>query len=192
MLFFASLLLQACAFSSGCSDNPTPADGSDKPCGIGPGLYALISGSAEPVTMCVPDDSIVGTVDRGVYVLYSGQTRRYLISASFTKDAVAYDLEFSFVAHDEIPATLIATADQTLAQANSDFIWFYLQITEEGGADYWTTSATGTVTVTFNSPEIVVATFSGIELHLTDDISQPASLVRAIPEGYLNLTSDSQ
>ncbi len=177
-------------FLHGCSDTPSPVDGSDKPCGTGPGLYAQIAGTSEPVVMCVPDDAIDGAIDKGVHTLYSGSTGRYLISASFTQNNVTHDLEISFTAHDEIPAVLFVTANEAYAQVDSDYIWFYYQITEEGGPTYWTTSASGTVTITFNSPDIVVATFSGIELHMTDDLAEPASLIRTVPEGYINLTSD--
>lgn len=176
---------------SGCSDDETLFDGSDKPCGIEPGLYANIAGTAEPVVMCVPDNRIEGTVDTGVHAQYSPQSRRYLISAVYRSNAVTHELDLSFPAHAEIPAVLTATADETRAQTDSSFVWVFYRVTDQDGSTWSTASASGTMSLTFNSPEIVVATFSAIELRLGEDSLQPPSIIRVISEGYINLTIDS-
>jgi hypothetical protein len=183
-------LAGAGASLSGCSDDTSPLDGSDKPCGIEPGLYANIAGTAEAVVICVPDDRIEGTVDTGVHTTYSGQSERYLISAIYTAGSTTHEIDISFMSHLELPAVLIVTANAAQAQLDSNFVWVSYQVTEAGDSTFFTTSASGTLNLAFNSPEIVVATFNNIELHLTDSHSQPASLIRAISEGYINLTTD--
>lgn len=175
---------------AGCSDDATLLDGSDKPCGIEPGMYANITGTAEPVVMCVPDDRFEGAIDTGVHTTYSLQSKRYLISAVYGENNTIHEIDMSFAAHREIPAVLIVTANKAQAQIDSNFVWVFYRAAEEGGSTWSTTSASGTVTLTFNSPELVVATFNGIELHLTDDPDQPASIVRALSEGYINLSTD--
>lgn len=175
---------------TGCSDDASLLDGSDKPCGIEPGLYANITGSAEPVVMCVPDDRVEGMIDTGVHTNYSFQSKRYLISAVYTENNTTHEIDMSFTAHFEVPTVLIVTANEAQANIDSNFVWVSYQITEQDASTWSTTSASGTITLTFNSPEIVVATFSGIELRLTDNPGQPATLVRAIPEGYINLSTD--
>lgn len=191
MILLLPLVLAAGLLAAGCSDTESLLDGSDKPCGIDPGLYANITGTADPVIMCVPDDRIEGTIDTGVHVDYSPQSGRYLISAVYTEENTTHEIDLSFTAQRDVPAVLIATANEAQAQLDSSFVWVFYQVTEQGGPTYTTTSASGSITVSFNDPGILVATFGNIELRLTDDPGNPSSIVRAITEGYLNLSTDS-
>ena len=133
-VFFAITILIFTSGFTGCTEDAALLDTSDKPCGIEPGIYANITGSAEPVVMCVPDDRIEGTIDTGVHANYSYQSERYLISAVYTENNTTHEIDMSFTAHLQVPAVLIVTANMAQAQIDSNYVWVFYQVTENGGS----------------------------------------------------------
>jgi hypothetical protein len=179
--FFIGLLLLA-ALCAGCGDDGGTAD-PGKLCRTGAGFGARIAGMPRPVDMCVANDRATALLDNG------SPARFDLVAVFTTADSITIEINISFFSHTDLPQSLIITNDPNLPGV--DDVWFFYRETLPGTYDYSSLSISGSFTLTFADPTVVVATFSSLQISLEDAGGTPVG-ARMISEGFLALTPDNQ
>lgn len=168
----------------GCgNDESNGVNPEDKLCRGEHGVAARITGTPEPLDMCVSDGQTV--VD---YIPIGNDQAKYHITAIFATGDLTIEIQVSFFAQPVFPTTLTLTANQGLADSDPGAAWFYYQETKLGVYDYVSSAVTGVFTVTFNDPSIAVATFHAVEVELDEASSGNPAGVRNISEGYASVT----
>ncbi|UCH84737.1 MAG: hypothetical protein JSW50_03305 [Candidatus Latescibacterota bacterium] len=182
------LVVIAIVLSSGCSEDDNGVNPNDRLCGGQSGLAARITGTPEPLEMCVSNqDTRVdytppgGSVSAGLYETTS----------TYTSGDLTIEISTLFYAHATPPQTLNVTGNRAEAEFDPDGFWVYYREIKDGGYDVTSTTVTGTATLTYNDQTVAVVTFSNLEIMLVDTATQStAAGERRIPEGYLNVTVD--
>ncbi len=179
----ASFFLSCGGLVSGCGDDSKGVNPGVKLCRNDHGFAARITGMAEPLDMCVSDEATIAD-----YVPAGIGDARYEITAIFTSGDLTIEVLVNFFVQSTYPITLALTANRAQADSDHGAVWFYYHETKLGTYDYVPTSVTGIFTLTFNSPTLAVATFSGLEVQLEDGSSGDPVGVRNISEGYVSVT----
>lgn len=166
---------------AGCGDDPV--DGApDKLCREGAGFGARIAGSPRSLDMCVSND---------VTSTRFGDTTpgRYDVAASTTADSVTIEIQVSFFAQRQLPASLVFTSNPGLG--NFDRVWLSYREFKPGAYDYASTIVTGEFTLTFSDASIAVATFRSVRILLADASTGAEAGSRVISEGFISVTPDN-
>jgi hypothetical protein len=173
---------------SGCSDDETTVDPGERLCKGMSGFAARISGTPEPIEMCVPDENTI--------VIYTppgggNPAGKYEITSSYTSGDLTIEISTLLYAHSKTPQLLNVTGDRGQAEFDPDGFWFHYREIKDGDYDFSSTVVSGTATVTFNDPTVVVVTFTNLEISLTDTATSSTDAgSRRISEGYINALSD--
>ena len=175
----AAALLCLSGLTGGCSEDTV--EPVDKLCRTGAGLGARISGTPNPVDMCVPNDQ--ATTLFGDVV-----PDRYELHATFTVDSITIEIDVSFQSRSDLPRVLVLTTDSNLP--GPDDVWFFYRETKPGVYDYTSASVAGGFTLTFSDPTVAVATFSSLQIDLEDAGGTPTG-TRVISEGFISVTPDN-
>ncbi len=180
------ILLQTLVFSTvlalGCGNGDDPTDPADRLCRGESGFAAQISGTPEPVEMCVSNENTVT-----VYIPQGGGDR-YSSIATYEIGGMIYEVEMGFFVQNQTPATLFGTSNRALAESDPGSILFIYREINPGNYSYESVACSGAFTVTFNDPSVAVVTFGTVELDLEDLATSSAAGSRAISEGYLSVT----
>lgn len=146
-------------------------------------VAARISGTPEPVDMCVSNDET--TVDYAAM-----PDGRYLLRATFVSDGVEFSIQMGFFVQRNQPQTLTLTSDSSLAAANPGSAWFFYEEKTTGADDLVTTSIAGDFRLTLSDQNVAVGTFSNIEVQLESAADGSPAGARMISEGFFAVTPD--
>ena len=154
------------------------------------GFAAKIAGTGSPISLCIPNDSIVNSVDHGVRTTFNNSENWYLIEATAVLDTITFEFGIAFYRQSSPPVSLVITGSMVAALASSEMAWFFYKEIKPGDGTYQSFSASGELRVTFNDEKIAVGTFSGVSLNLEDEAQNPAGQ-RTIGYGFFNVSIDS-
>ncbi len=172
----------------GCGER-TPVTSGRSLCQGKSGLAASITGITPTVSLCIPNDSIVGDTEFGVETTYSKQNNWYLISASSAFDSVTYEFRIGFHGQSVAPVALRITGDEAEALFFPEAAWFSYSEIRGSNLIYLSNSASGECKVTFNDSKIAVGTFSNILVELSDPEDNPVGQ-RTLQKGFFNVSVD--
>jgi hypothetical protein len=178
------LLVVSTVLVAGCSDDSGTVNAKDRLCGGQSGFAARITGMSPAVDMCVSDQATIAD-----FVADPGGDK-YHITAIFTSDSLTVEVQFSFFVQPSFPTSLTLTTNQAQADSDPGSAWIFYRETKLDTYDYVASSASGSLTVTFNDPSVVVATFSGMGLELDDSSSGDPAGSRTVSEGYVSVTGE--
>lgn len=178
VLFVVSL-----PFLAACEEN-TVAEDTNRLCGnTSPSLAARISGTPQPVDLCVSNDEAKTTYS-------TAPSGRYLVSGDFVADGVVYSIRIGFFLQPNQPQTLSMTSDSLFAASNPGSAWFFYAEREAGSYEYATASVTGDFRLTIGDQNVAVGTFTNVEIQLESIPDQNSAGTRMISEGYFSVTPD--
>ena len=163
----------------GCSGSD-PTDAGEKLCREGAGVAAQISGTPDPIEMCVPNDQTTTTYE-------AREPTRYEISATFQTDSLTILLEVSFLTHTSLPQSLFVSGTPAALCVDPANACIYYREVKTDTYDFASTTVTGLFTLTFADENIAVATFHDLLIDLEDPSGTPAG-TRLISEGFVNVT----
>jgi hypothetical protein len=172
---------------SGCGDDENSVDPGERLCRGMSGFAARISGTPEPVEMCVSDGNTIV-----IYTPLGGgnPAGKYEITSSYTGD-LTIEISTLLYVHSKTPQLLNVTSDRGQAEFDPDGFWFFYREIKDGDYDFSSAVVSGTATVTFNDPSVVVVTFANLEISLTDTATSSTDAgTRRLSEGYINALSD--
>ncbi len=176
------------ALSSCSKDDPVTSERSL--CQGKSGLAARITGTGTPISLCIPNDSIVNNVEHGVRTTFDNSENWYLIEATAVMDTITFEFGIAFYRHSSPPVSLAITGNMAEALASPETAWFFYKETKTGEGAYQSFSASGELRVTFNDEKITVGTFSGVLLNLEDEAENPVGQ-RTIGYGFFNVSIDA-
>ena len=177
-----SALLAVVAVFGGCSEDEAITD-PNKLCAFGAGVAARISGTTEPIELCVPNDETTVT-----YV--DPPDDRYSLTATGVSDSIEFTIEISFRLQNNQIRNLRITSDATDAFANPGAVWFSYREVKPGVYDYSTRSASGDFRLTVSDRNVATGTFSNLAIELEHTTSGIAAGSRMISEGFFSVTPD--
>lgn len=179
----AAILL---TMSFGCGNDAADVDPEDRLCRGNSGFAARITGTFEPVEMCVSDENTLTT-----FIPESqGIGSRYITLAAYSTDSLQIEIEISFFVHSTTPIVLQPTSNRSLADAEPGAALFVYRETKTGDYQYESGAVSGGFTLTLSDENVAAATFSSLQIELDDVASGDESVAtRAISEGYLLVTS---
>ena len=176
------IIVLAAVLTLGCGDDSESVDPADRLCRGESGFAAQISGTPEPVEMCVSNENTLTAYIPGA------QGDKYNSLASVEIDGVVIEIEIGFFVQPNTPTTLLGTSNRAQAESDPGSLLFVYRETRPGNYEYESVAVTGVFTVTFNDPSVAVVTFGSLEIDL-DDVSTGSPVgSRAISEGYLSVT----
>jgi hypothetical protein len=184
-LFFTFVTAVAVVLTSGCGSDSDVVDPSGKLCGGRSGFAARISGTEEPIDMCVPDDETLTTIVPGA----GDVLPRYVSTAALTLDSLQIEIEISFFVLPATPVTLQPTSNRAFAESDPGSVLFVYRESKPGDYDFETGTVSGTFTLTLVDESIAVASFSDLDIQLADVADGSSTVTRAISQGYLLISS---
>jgi len=182
------LVVISTVLSSGCSDDDTSVDPGERLCGGQSGFAAAITGTPEPVDMCVSNENTIVIYTPPGAGIPAGL---YETTSTWRSGDITIEISTLFYQHATTPQALNVTGIRADAELDPDGIWFYYREIKAGDYDVTSTVISGTAMLTFNDPTVAVVTFSNLDISLTDTATSSADAgSRRIPEGYINVTVD--
>lgn len=166
--------------TAGCSEEQLVDP--DKLCATGAGVAARISGTPDPLEMCVPDDEATATY-------LAPPDDRYLISATTMDNGIEIKIEIGFFLQPVQPQSLVVTSDSSQASADPSAAWFSYREVNPGVYEYSTQSITGNFRLNVTDDHIATGTFTNLEIELEDATGVSAGS-RMIAEGFFSVTAD--
>ncbi len=180
-LVVCSALLAVVAVLGGCSDDEITDP--NKLCAFGAGVAARISGTPQPLDLCVPNDETT--------VTYADPPAdRYRLTAVGVSDSVEFTIEISFRLQNNQGHNLRITSDATDAFTDPGAAWFYYREMKPGAYDYSTSSVSGDFKLTISDQNVAAGTFSNLAIELEHTTSGIAAGSRMITEGFFSVTPD--
>ena len=179
--FFLHLIAISLVLASGCGSDSDVVDPSEKLCRGNSGFATRISGTPEPIEMCVSDEQTLTT-----YLPGSGSLGpRYVSIAAFSVDSLQIEIEISFFVHSATPVSLEPTSNRALAENNPGAVLFVYRETKLGDYEYEPGTVSGAFILTLSDESVAAATFSDLNIELDDAANGTAAATRVISEGYL-------
>lgn len=185
---FLQLIAISMVVSFGCSDDDNSVDPGDRLCGGSPGFAASISGTPEPVEMCVSNENTAVT-----YTPAGGGQPAGMFEtlSTFTDGDLTIQISTMFYEHAKTPQVLTVTGNRAQAEFDPDGFWVEYREIKDGDYDFTSTTVAGSATLSFNDPTVAVVTFANLDISLTDTATSSTDAGnRMISEGYINVTVD--
>ncbi len=183
--FLLHIIAISLVLTFGCGNDSDVVDPSEKLCRGNSGFAARISGTPEPIEMCVSDEQTLTT-----YVPGSGNLGpRYVSIAAFLVDSLQIEIEISFFVHSATPVSLEPTSNRALAESNPGTVLFVYREAKLGDYEYEPGTVSGVFTLTLSDESLATATFSDLTIELNDAANGTAVATRVISEGYLLISS---
>lgn len=180
------ILLQTLVFSTvltlGCGNGDDTTAPGDRLCRGESGFAAQISGTPEPVEMCVSNENTIT-----VYIPQA-QGDRYSSIATYEIGGLTLEVEMGFFVQNQTPATLFGTSNRAQAETDPGSILFIYREISPGNYTYESVTCSGAFTVTFNDASVAVVTFGDVEVELEDMATNNPAGSRTMSEGYLSVT----
>ena len=146
------------------------------------GVAAQISGTPDPIDLCVANDSMSTTFT-------AGPDNRYELTATGVSDGIQITIEISFYLQSNQPQELMITSDASSALGDDTKALFLYREIKTGDYDYSTSSVTGTFRLTVGDQNVASGTFSNLQIELDDTVGGTPAGSRTV-SGFFAVTPD--
>lgn len=180
------------ALPFGCSEKDSPTEATDNLCPGQDGVGVRVTGRAKRVDICVLDDVVVGSVDSGVWTVFTTQGRYDVSARMVASDGTTFEIQMLFPHKTDLPKKLNLTGNQAQAIDDPDGAWIYYREIPDGGDAVESVSVSGgTFTLSFSDQSVTTGTFADIGLALENTGTGEPAGSRTITEGFFSISTDS-